>query len=163
MQHYWFASRTRISTWLWKAAYKLKAVSNTTNDLGFLAQCSRCFDLRSPKKVTRGKWGPTNLCFRDLFIIVVCFCPYLDLWTCGNCSQAHFKMFIFDILRSQHFWEMQTSRLYIYIYIYIYCQKWPFLDCFRVSRYCLCRSCLHRFGDLRKNTPWIFGSRILWI
>ena len=24
-------------------------------------------------------------------------------------------------------------------------------------------ACLRRFGDLRKNTPWIFGACILWI
>jgi len=27
----------------------------------------------------------------------------------------------------------------------------------------LCGGCLRRFGDLRKNTPWIFGACILWI
>ncbi len=27
----------------------------------------------------------------------------------------------------------------------------------------LCPSCLRRFGDLRKNTPWNFGACILWM
>ena len=31
------------------------------------------------------------------------------------------------------------------------------------SRVRLCGGCLRRFGDLRKNTPWIFGACILWI
>ena len=31
------------------------------------------------------------------------------------------------------------------------------------SRVRLCPSCLRRFGDLRKNTPWNCGACILWI
>ena len=42
----------------------------------------------------------------------------------------------------------------IYCYIYTLTHTSPFR---------LCRSCLRRFGSLKKNTPWSFGVCILWI
>ena len=39
-----------------------------------------------------------------------------------------------------------------------------FFTGFRVPQHCAAGgNCLRRFGDLRKNTPWIFGACILWI
>ena len=65
-----------------------------------------------------------------------------------------FQDFSFEILKSRHFLknvEHIDSNI-------------SFFTGFRVPQHCASGgSCLRRFGDLRKNTPWNFGACILWI
>ena len=68
-----------------------------------------------------------------------------------------FQDFNFDILKTRFLGGMSKCRLYLI----------GNLSLLRVSgspsRVRLCRSCLRRFGDLRKTRPWIFGTCICWI
>ena len=79
-----------------------------------------------------------------------------------------FQDFNFEVLKSQHFWKQtRKSRLSMARKSQICGDCRLIIDTFtgfkpsRAVR--LCRSCLQRFGDLRKNTPWSFGVCILWM
>ena len=97
----------------------------------------------------------------------------------------------FDTLKSQHFWKTQNLHCFTFCYTIVY-SKYVLFTVFLSITYTkssfftvflfitnstssfftvlgspspvrLCGGCLRRFGDLRKNTPWIFGACILWI
>ena len=85
--------------------------------------------------------------------MIFVFFLYLDFWTCGTRSQAHFKIPSLRFRKVNHFRKMpimSTNNLHF--------------SGFRVPPSCASGgSCLRRFGDIRKNTPWNFGACILWI
>jgi len=55
------------------------------------------------------------------------FCPYLDFWTCGTCSQAHFKISCFAFLKVNNFEKTNVEHV---------CWKFTFVVGFMVSQPC---------------------------
>ena len=103
---------------------------------------------KSPLRSLYGK-------YREIWILPIFdFPPHLDFWICGNCSQTYFKISIFEKYKQIKNVEIVDYKMTLL----------PVLKSRRAVR--LCRSCLRRFGDLRKNTPLDFWSMywsILWI
>ena len=80
------------------------------------------------------------------------------MWTCGNCSQTHFKISALTFQKVNILENVEhVGYIFLETCVFSPASKSP-------SPVRLCRSCLRRFGDLRKQKcHWIFRVCILRI
>ena len=80
---------------------------------------------------------------------IVDFSPYLDFWTCGNCSQAHFKISILTFWKVNIFEKCRTCRLEIYFVCRFH----------GLPALCVCvAAACGALATSEKSTPLIFWS-----
>jgi hypothetical protein len=93
-----------------------------------------------------------------LIFWIFVFYPYLDFWTCGNCSQAHFKISILTFRKVNIFENISKNLDYILLESYLFCR----FQGLPAGCVCVAAAC-GASATSEKTRPWNFGAYILWI